>query len=62
MSRYVLERSIETVQTPYGPVRVKTASGMGVQRRKAEYDDLASLAEKLNAPLESIRKSLSSGV
>ena len=62
MSRYVLERSIETVQTPYGPVRVKTASGMGVQRRKAEYDNLASLAEKLNAPLESIRKSLSSGV
>ena len=58
MSRYVLERSIETVETPYGPVRVKTASGMGVQRRKAEYDDLVSLAEKLNMPLESIRKSL----
>ena len=58
MSRYVLERSIETVEAPYGPVRVKTASGMGVQRRKAEYDDLVSLAEKLNMPLESIRKSL----
>ena len=58
MSRYVLERAVETVETPYGPVRVKTASGMGVQRRKAEYDDLAALAERHQVPLETIRKEL----
>ena len=58
MSRYVLARSIETVETPYGPVRVKTASGMGVQRRKAEYDDLSALAEEKQVSLETIRKAL----
>ena len=58
MSRYVLDRAIETVQTPYGPVRVKTASGMGVHRSKAEYDDLAALAEQNQVSLETIRKEL----
>ncbi len=56
MSRYVLERSFETVETSYGPVRVKTASGMGVRRSKAEYEDLAALAERHQVPLETIRK------
>ena len=55
MSRYVLERSIRTAETEYGPVRVKEASGMGVTRAKAEYDDLAALAEKHGVSLEEIR-------
>jgi len=58
MTRYVLERVVETVETPYGPVRVKTASGMGVLRRKAEYEDLATLAEQNQVSLETIRKEL----
>ena len=58
MSRYVLDRRIETVETSYGPVRVKTTSGMGVQRRKAEYEDLATLAELNQVSLETIRKEL----
>ena len=58
LSRYVLERTVETVETPYGTVRMKTASGMGVQRRKAEYDDLAALAEQNHVSLETIRKEL----
>ena len=56
MTRYVLSRSIETVDTPFGPVRVKKASGMGVSRAKAEFDDLAALAEKHGLPLDVIRK------
>lgn len=58
MSRYCLKRSIGTAETPYGPVRVKTASGMGVHRSKAEYDDLAALAEKNQVSLETIRKAM----
>ena len=58
LSRYVLERTVETVETPYGTVRMKTASGMGVQRRKAEYDDLAALAEQNHVSLGTIRKEL----
>ena len=55
MSRYVLERGMETAQTPYGPVRIKTASGMGVNRRKAEYEDLAAIAEKNGVSLNEVR-------
>ena len=58
MSRYVLERSIRTVETAYGPVRVKTASGMGVEKSKAEYDDLAALAAEHDVSLSTIRRSL----
>ena len=59
MSRYVLDRSIETAETAYGPVRIKTASGLGVQRRKAEYEDIAALAERNGLSLDEIRKALS---
>ncbi len=55
LSRYTLQRSVETVETSFGPVRVKTATGMGVHRRKAEYDDLATLAERNHVPLETVR-------
>ena len=58
MSRYVLERSEKTAQTPYGPVRMKCASGMGVERAKAEYDDLARLASENNVSLDTIRKAI----
>ena len=58
LSRYTLRRGVETVGTPYGEVRVKRASGMGVERAKPEYDDLAELAEKHGVPLETIRKEI----
>lgn len=58
MSRYFLSRSIETEETPYGPVRFKTASGMGVQRRKAEYEDLIRLAEQHHLSLNDLRKKM----
>ena len=58
MSRYVLKREIETVETRYGTVRIKIASGMGVTRRKAEFNDLTELAEKHGVSLSAIRKEL----
>ena len=56
LSRYVLKREIDTVDTAYGPVRVKRARGMGTEKEKAEYEDLAELARKNNLPLKTIRK------
>ena len=58
LSRYVLKRKVETVDTPCGKVRVKYASGMGVTRSKAEYEDLAALAREKNVSLNDIRKML----
>ena len=58
MTRYILQRTVETVDTPYGPVRIKKASGMGVSRSKAEYEDLATLADSNHVSLETIRKAI----
>lgn len=50
--RYVLERRMETVRTPYGEVRKKISSGYGVTRSKYEYEDLARIARERNLSLE----------
>ncbi|MCM1025761.1 MAG: nickel pincer cofactor biosynthesis protein LarC [Roseburia sp.] len=44
--RYILERRIEELETPYGSVRRKDASGYGVSRSKYEYEDLARIARE----------------
>ena len=56
LTRYVLNRRMETIETSYGPVRVKIASGMGAEKMKAEYDDLRNLAEKHGVTLNAVRK------
>ncbi len=58
MSRYFLHREIKTVDTAYGKVRVKYASGMGVTRSKPEFDDLAALAREKGVSLQKIRADL----
>ena len=58
LKRYVLRRKIETVRTEYGDVRIKRAVGMGVERVKPEFDDLAALAEKHRVPLQVIREAV----
>ena len=55
MNRYVLRRKIETVETDYGEIRVKRASGMNVERAKPEYDDIAALAIKNGVSVSTIR-------
>lgn len=54
--RYVLERSIETLQTPYGEVRRKVSRGYGVLRSKYEYDDLSRIAKEQNISLDEVRQ------
>ena len=61
MSRYVLHREIGTVNTAYGEVRVKRADGMGVQKEKAEYEDLAALAREHDVSLNAVREAVRKG-
>lgn len=56
--RYTLERSVQTVETPYGPVRRKTASGYGVEREKLEYEDLAKIARAQGCSMSELRKKI----
>ena len=56
--RYTLHRTIDTVQTPYGPVRIKTGRGYGVEKCKPEYEDLAKAAKANGVTLETVRNAL----
>ncbi len=54
--RYVLERRIYSMETPYGEVRKKISSGYGVKRCKYEYEDLARIAREKNICIEEVKK------
>ena len=56
--RYVLDRHVETIQTPYGEVRCKRSSGYGVFRMKYEYEDLARIAREQGISLEEVRRKI----
>ena len=45
-SRYTLSRREESVETEYGAVHIKSASGWGVSRSKPEYEDVARIARE----------------
>lgn len=56
MRRHVLSREVKTLDTPYGTVRCKSASGYGVQRQKLEYEDLARVARERGISLGEARR------
>lgn len=57
--RHILERSVRTADTPYGPVRIKEVSGYGVTRSKIEYEDLARIAKEHGISIAEARKLIS---
>ncbi|MCH5351853.1 MAG: nickel pincer cofactor biosynthesis protein LarC [Acutalibacter sp.] len=56
LRRYVLNRRIETAETPLGPVRRKVSEGYGVSRVKYEFDDLAKIAREQGISLDEARR------
>lgn len=54
ISRYTLERRIETKTTSLGTVRKKISTGYGVTREKWEYEDLARLARDNDLSIEQV--------
>ena len=54
--RNVLSRTFETVETPYGPVRIKKVAGYGTERSKMEYDDLARIASEQGLSLSEVQE------
>ena len=55
-NRYTLARSIETLHTPAGEIRRKSAQGWGVSREKYEYEDLARIARENGIALSEARR------
>lgn len=60
-SRFVLRRSFETEETPWGPVRVKRTEGFQTLRLKPEFDDIAAIADQTGHSPAEIRKTISGG-
>lgn len=58
LGRFVLDRQIETMETPWGPVRRKTAAGYGVTRSKYEYEDLARIAAQRGVGIAQVQAEL----
>ena len=56
--RYVLDRRMEALNTPYGEVRRKVSLGYGVSRSKYEYDDLARIAKAESISLDEVKRHL----
>ena len=56
--RYFLDRSIETVNTEFGEIRIKKAEGYGVKREKYEYEDLAAISRKTGLSIDEINNRL----
>lgn len=54
--KYFLKPEISEVQTKWGPVRVKKASGYGVTHLKPEFDDVSKLAREHQISCETVRE------
>ncbi len=53
-AKYFLRPHTQTVDTPYGPVRMKYAEGFGTAHCKPEADDVAALARTAEQPFETV--------
>jgi uncharacterized protein (TIGR00299 family) protein len=59
--RRVAEREVETVETRYGPIRIKVARRAGLRLHfQAEYDDCARAAREANIPLIEVQRAAES--
>ena len=58
LDRFILDRSIEKIDTPYGIIRRKDSKGYGVVRSKYEYDDLSRIADEKGISISDILKEL----
>lgn len=54
--RYGLKREVKEVETAYGTVRVKVASGYVITKEKPEYEDMAQIARERNISLAEVEK------
>jgi len=60
--RFTMERHTEERKTPWGPVEVKVCSGYGTVKAKAEFDQVAEIAEEKGLSLREVKKEISGGL
>ena len=57
-NRHTLERKVETIDTPYGPIRKKVSFGHGIRRCKFEYEDVVRAAKANNLSISEVLSNL----
>lgn len=57
-SRYMLDREVKKIETPYGKVRAKYSKGYATEKVKIEYDDIAKIAKEYNLSFDKTKKIL----
>lgn len=62
VQRYVLERKITTLETPYGTVHRKDSTGYGVSRSKYEYEDITRIAKEQGLSMEETYEIIKSSI
>jgi pyridinium-3,5-bisthiocarboxylic acid mononucleotide nickel chelatase len=60
VQRHMLTRRADTVETSFGPIRVKIADVNGKQRITPEYDDCARIAREKGVPILDVYKAVQS--
>lgn len=56
--RHSLQRSVQTIDTEFGKVRIKMSDGYGIHREKLEYEDLAEIARREGTSVAAVREQL----
>ena len=54
--RYVMDRDVAVLDTPYGEVRKKRSSGYGASRCKYEYEDIARIAKEKDMGIDEVKE------
>ena len=49
---------METLDTAFGPVRMKYGSGFGIEKVKPEYDDIARIASETGLTIAEVRRKI----
>ena len=54
VGRIEMTRTMHTVETPFGPVRIKVAEGLGAKNAAPEFEDCREAAEKSGTPVKQV--------
>jgi len=52
--KYILEPSLKTLETSYGPVQIKCGDGYGIHHEKPEYQSVAAIARERGLPFQPV--------
>jgi len=58
LGRYMLDREVRLIATPFGQLRIKIGSGYGIEKAKFEYEDVAALADKHGVSIDEMNRML----